>query len=402
MDKLLNRLGFNNYIHYKSSTEKYPYCLNNATIDIFSRYKPPFIILEDDIETTQDSIPDELSIPDNTDAFYLGLSSGGGHKYNNCDDGDSVFHIYKTFLKVKTMLSGHAILYINPTYILTLRNTLITKPTYYNDVVMSQIQEKFNIYTNRYPFFYQSSKLGGHEKATNIVIENQVTFVTAFLNITSSTNITSNYFIYFEKLAKTGISIVVFFDDIYQEYGKYLTTTYENVKILRYMNMTDLHINKLKLPSKLPDIRNNNKDTEEYLKLMNNKLYFVEEAIQKNIFNTNTFAWIDFRIFHIFKNEDMASKKLQEISMKKFNSTSIHFPGSGTNNTGSLNSINWRFLGGFFLLDKSYISKLITEYEKIIESSNTLSWEVNLWALIEKNINLGWYNADHDNTLINV
>ena len=76
-----------------------------------------------------------------------------------------------------------------------------------------------------------------------------------------------------------------------------LINTYSNVKIIRYLTKDELYINKLSLPLKLPEYRNIEKDTEDYLKLMNNKIFFVEEASKVNIFNTEVFAWIDFRIF---------------------------------------------------------------------------------------------------------
>ena len=119
MDQLLTKHGFTNFIHYKSSTEKYPLCLNNATIDIFSKYKPPFLLLEDDIDCDIDTFPEEIDIPDTTDAFYLGLSCGGGHQTYNYDEEDSSFiQISNSIVKIRNMLSAHAVIYINQKYII--------------------------------------------------------------------------------------------------------------------------------------------------------------------------------------------------------------------------------------------------------------------------------------------
>ena len=442
MDNLLKNIGFNNVIHYKSSINKYPFCLNNATIDIFSKYKPPFLLLEDDIQQTQD-IPNEFEIPDDTDAFYLGLSNGGGHPHHNYDEGNSKFNYIKDNLfKVKNMLGGHAILYITSNYIMHLRNELITKPTYYNDLIMSKIQNKFNIYCHNQSYFYQSKELDGHEEATKITIRSPltVTFVTAFININNSTieNIQKNYFYYFEKLAKTGIPIVLFLDTNYKEYGENISTLYKNVKIIRYLCKEELHITKIKLPNKLPTIRNIEKDNENYLKLMNNKIYFVEEAMNINLFSTEIFSWIDFRIFHIF-NDDLGTvkcrcqdhplsegglnlanltcsvcankvkppegvltlaphgitKRLQEISTKIYKSDINYFPGA-SDKKNILEIINWRFLGGFFIIDKNNINKLVNETTLLLKNINMLTWEVNIWAILEYNncFNFGWYKAD--------
>lgn len=410
MDHILTKLGFTNIIHYKSSTENYPYCLNKASIDIFSNYQLPYLLLEDDIESNFDYIPNELILPDNADAFYLGLSTGGGHVISNYDDGNSKFiYLNDSLLKVKNMLSAHAVLYITNKYTNRLKDELIRKSNYYNDVLFSQNQSLFNIYCNRYCYFYQAKEYDGHEKATRFIIDpinidnypqtnKTVTFVTAFINISSTIN-KQDYFNDFEKLASTGIPIVLFMDSLEKEYGTKLTNTYSNVKIIRYMSKDELHVNKLSLPSKLPEDRNKEKDTEDFLKLMNNKIFFVEEASKVNVFNTVVYAWIDFRIFHIITDNELITKKLQDISVKKYDSNIIEFAGNWQNKNLELNKINWRFLGGYFLIGNNNIDNLIQKTKNILLILSTLTWEVNIWAILEcvNNFNFGWYLGDHNN-----
>lgn len=409
MDKLLIKLGFTNFIHYKSSTEKYPYCLNNATIDIFSKYKPPFLLLEDDIKCNFNDISDELYIPDNTDAFYLGLSKGSGHKYNNYNEGSSEFLQTNdnNILKIINMLSAHAILYITPNYIKNLRNLLITKPTFYNDVIMSQNQNKYNIYCYKNCYFYQSNEFDGHEEATNFVpLCNQekkytLTYVTAFLNINNCD--VNQYFPYFEKLAMSNIPIILYMDSNYIEYGEYIIKKYSNVKIAKYITKNDLYINQIIKNIDLPDIRNIEKDSLDYLKLMNNKIYFLEDATKINIYSTDIFAWIDFRIFHIFSNDyNIINNKLNELSTKIYEDTTNYFPGNLKIKKNIVDTINWRFLGGFFILDRNNIIKLANETTLVLNSLDKLTWEVNIWAILEYNkcFEFGWYFADHNNFII--
>ena len=137
---------------------------------------------------------------------------------------------------------------------------------------------------------------------------------------------------------------------------------------------------------------------------MNNKIYFVEEASKMNIFNTNHYAWIDFRIFHIFNNDDIINKKLNEISKTTYPDNFCKFPGGTNIITNVLDQINWRFLGGFFLIDTLKLKELIEQFNIYYNKINTLSWEVNYWAAIEYNklFDFGWYLADHNETIINV
>jgi hypothetical protein len=404
-------------------------CLNNATIDIFSKYHPPFLLLEDDIKETQ-SIPDILEIPDDTDAFYLGLSSGGGHISENYDDGDSQFqHINDNLYKVKNMLCTHAILYITSNYVLNVRNQLITIPDYYNDVVISQIQNKFNIYCHNESYFYQARELDGHEDATKIKLkENLVVYVSAFININDNPieYIEENYFYYFDKLAETGIIIKLFLDTRYKEFGDRITNKYPNIDIVRYLTKEELHINKLNISKGLPNIRNVEKDNEDYLKLMNNKIYFVEEVM--NIYNYDYYSWIDFRIFHIFNNYSIINTKFNKLINTYYFSKSTYFPGahnlpiintsqmtpevnpslsegvltSAFDDTIFLDEINWRFLGGFFLISKFKIKTLVNETTKLLEILPKLTWEVNVWALLEymNLFDFGWYQGDHNEQVL--
>jgi len=402
MDNLLKKLEFKNVVHFKSLSSNNKMsgleCINAAYLDIFIQYKPPFLLLEDDVEYNFDSIPDEIEIPDNTDAFYFGLSSGGGHKINNYDDGClSFIGINDKMVKVKNMLSGHAVLYLNAKYMMHIRNLIILQPNYYSDVLISQIQNKYNIYAFRECYFYQASKLDGHENATRITLNLRTTFVTALINMNQGD--VTNYFNHFEKLCKTGIPIALFLDPIYKNEGEIILEKYKNVKIVKYLDIHELPIYNTK---ELPKIRNQNKDTFNYIKVMNNKIYFMDVAEKSNLFNTEYYAWIDFRIFHIFKNEEYVSNKLNQISIKKHNKKS-YFPGALENKINELDQINWRFLGGFFLLQKNEIIILSSLLQEFILNSDRFSWEVNNFAALEyyNKFDFGWYTADHNDTILN-
>jgi len=193
----------------------------------------------------------------------------------------------------------------------------------------------------------------------------------------------------------------IYIDKKYDKFEEYVNK-YSNLQI-RYIDKDSLWINKIN--KKLPIVRNIPKDNENYLKLMNYKIFFIENAINENIYNTTHYAWIDFRIFHIFKNQEHIKLKLQNISTKIYPENITYFPGSWENIQNIVDRINWRFLGGFFLLDANNGNKLADETKKLLNSTiETLSWETNYWALIEYNklFNFGWYKADHNDTILDI
>ena len=140
----------------------------------------PFVILEDDAMINR--FPDFLDIPDNACSVYIGVSKWGlsPQATNNLASYNSLIYdrFNEDFVRVYNMLSSHAILYIDMDYVKELINELernldgdvISSNSqnipmlYYGgnmlpcDIIMSNMQSKFNIYGLRDPIFYQDDK----------------------------------------------------------------------------------------------------------------------------------------------------------------------------------------------------------------------------------------------------
>jgi hypothetical protein len=198
MFTLLKEIGFKNVSMFKSGTENYPLCLAKATYDILSMNLDdnPILLLEDDIETTEWFENNRIEFPENTDAFYLGFSKYGGSKTVNFNEGPSKTEFISTkHIRILNMLSAHAIIYISKRYkeavVREMKDIIDKGENYYNDVLISRLHEKYNIYGYHYPFFCQSDKLGNVpfvKEATNFRFyeaQNDITVVTAFYKIKS-------------------------------------------------------------------------------------------------------------------------------------------------------------------------------------------------------------------------
>lgn len=159
MDALLTGLGFTNFQHFKSGTERYPACLIKATVDILrANLDNPVLILEDDVESNGAT---DFAVPPGADAIYFGLSTTRGSMTINRHEGHTQFETYSDKqVRILNMLSGHAILYISRAYkeavIATLEAHVDTD--YYNDVLMARLHHRYNIYANRMPAFWQSNR----------------------------------------------------------------------------------------------------------------------------------------------------------------------------------------------------------------------------------------------------
>lgn len=126
----------------------------------------PFLFLEDDCVITK-NFQNEILIPDDADAVYLGISEWGMKnnegKLGNFDIQPVLnYNLYK----ISGMMSTHAILYISERYINAIKNFF--KQFKFDgacDYLITSLHKNYNIYTVPDPFFYQA---GIHKDTTNI------------------------------------------------------------------------------------------------------------------------------------------------------------------------------------------------------------------------------------------
>jgi len=123
----------------------------------------PVFILEDDVDIEESAIKYKISIPEDADAIYFGISHGD-ENYSAVDCGND-------WLRIKQVFATHAILHINPKYsesvVLKIEDAVERNKPF--DVELAyHVQPQFKIYTPRVPFFYQSD--GKNE----ISIDNQM------------------------------------------------------------------------------------------------------------------------------------------------------------------------------------------------------------------------------------
>ena len=164
---------------------------------------------------------------------------------------------------------------------------------------------------------------------------------------------------------------------------------------------------------KLPNNRNEEKDTYIYILNSHRKHEFLDDAVKNNYFNSTHFAWIDSNILSIFKNMDESRNFIKWINNSKLSDSIITFPGCWSKLEKEkiddvLNNVHWRFCGGFFIGDIESIKHFINIYKEVfpqfLREHNKLVWDFNFWAWLEcfhgdrwKPI---WYKADHNDSII--
>ena len=222
-------------------------------------------------------------------------------------------------------------------------------------------------------------------------------------------------FRHFKTLCETGIYLACFCSrDVENYFRQEILEVYQNVVLVDVLDLSETwtyqtyqkvanELGELELPNS----RNTEKDTKEYLLLMNAKTEYMVRAIEKNPFESTHFAWIDFNIFHILQGSpEKAAYWLDTLSRRQLPPYFLTLPGCWSkdlvNEQFLLNDICWRFCGGFFLGSHRRIFEFHREYtthfENFLREHRKLVWEVNFWAYVElkHGLSVVWYAGDHD------
>lgn len=218
---------------------------------------------------------------------------------------------------------------------------------------------------------------------------------------------------HFKKILSTGINICIYISPEYLEYIENLCIEFKNLKIIKVMELKDTLAYKCcdGIEISLPSNINVKKDTFEYMILMNSKIEFMNNAVINNIWNSTHFIWFDFSISYIFKDIDRTLLYLQYLSEQKYKERTFYLPGcvskyNDDNLNYILNNVLWRFCGGFILLDKETIIDINKIYyiifREFLVKHKRMIWEVNFWALLEKDgyWSPTWYSADHNDSIV--
>lgn len=226
----------------------------------------------------------------------------------------------------------------------------------------------------------------------------QVTLVTGFFRLRDRSVDEDEQFRLFDRLAAgCGHNVLLFLDERLLDRApkrpnvRVIPTVPEQLWTFRWAEGRELD---------LPAHRTPEKDTRDFLLLQNAKLDMLEMALMLDDTSTH-FAWIDFGVMKISREPWRFLQKLQAL---KPPASCVLAPGCWPKQPNhDDNYVNWRFCGGFLLVDRNSILPLVGNVRACIEADDRyLTWEVNIWANTEiaDRQRFDWYKADHDDTLL--
>ena len=221
-----------------------------------------------------------------------------------------------------------------------------------------------------------------------------VTFVTAlYLPAGPIFKPVDTYFRLFERLAGTGVTLIVYLDVRLSERGEGLCLQFPN--ILRCIPSVLDHSLILR-DAVLPSVRNYDKDTADYMCIQLTKLRLMAEVAR---WQKGTLAWIDFGIYHMFKDWDRCDGLLRELSDWDYIDERILSPGYKNVVVNIFEHICWKHCGSLLI---GTGSMFIKAYERqtalVLENLPLLTWEVNYWAMMDEYFKI--YIANHNDRIL--
>ncbi len=133
----------------------------SSHLHLLKNMKPGTVVFEDDIVPT-DAFKLKFSVPEYTDAVYLGVSNHGTIRNNNFGYPGIVMATQETpeFKRVYNMCGTHAMLFLSQRYIDAAAEVI---ESYLNDfipcdVALASIHKDFKVLTPNSPYFYQKDQ----------------------------------------------------------------------------------------------------------------------------------------------------------------------------------------------------------------------------------------------------
>lgn len=159
--------------------------------------------------------------------------------------------------------------------------------------------------------------------------------------------------------------------------------------------------------AKLPQLRNQERDTLSYLQFGNAKPEFLYRA--SLLAPADGYCWLNADIVKLFRSPDhLASRLVYTQEALTVAPNQIISPGCLHPEAIKWDTLFafpiWRFCGGLLLVPKTRVEQFHTLVKEHLQNCfrlGALTWEVNIWATLEKDTPglFFWYSADHNESI---
>jgi len=160
----------------------------------------------------------------------------------------------------------------------------------------------------------------------------------------------------------------------------------------------------------LPSRRCEVKDSKAYMTLMCAKPEMLARARALRP-TFDRYVWVDAGIRKILPADDAVARRVLAAAWTRVQalggecSDRILMPGCWPGRVHGdcayfTERVFWRFCGGFVVVPAGLVdvfeAATLSGCRRVVEATGKSTWEVNVWALVEGDLPVRWYHADHD------
>lgn len=231
-----------------------------------------------------------------------------------------------------------------------------------------------------------------------------ITYVSALYDLYGQQSVSDRLTRDVQELIRRPLPLILYLDSYYASIVAPMPKGSQVTVIV--LPLVELHIYNLIVQNKhllhLPETRTPEKDTYEYMALMNTKAELMHRA--QAIASTEYIAWIDAGASKMLTDKDGSFDRLA--SSRLTGVPQVLIPGCyqrAISFDNLCSNVWWVFLGTFLVCHRSY---LLTFYNLSLQAvgrfliRRRVTWEVNVWIDIEQKYpgTFQWYAADHNDS----
>jgi hypothetical protein len=154
--------------------------------------------------------------------------------------------------------------------------------------------------------------------------------------------------------------------------------------------------------NRLPLARNLEKDTQEYMMVINGKPEYIRRVREAG-YVSDRYVWIDAGIAKVLSDPPRLLKELVD-KCETLPKDRIVIPGCWSLPCPGIHDrVCWRFCGGLFVvpdeLVDSFVDATLLECARL---DDLAIWEVNVWASVEHSLPILWTYGDHNDRLFDL
>jgi len=233
-----------------------------------------------------------------------------------------------------------------------------------------------------------------------------ITYVTYLIHVSDDRVEYTQRLKWLEPLLSLNIDLIIFTDEFYKDKLPVVSNLRTRIVVVDYTSLDTVRAIQDAGPLYLPYTRNLEKDTLNFMCLMNSKPELL--ALAKDMCTTPYLAYLDAGLSKVLKTPSQTLARLESLKVTSIPLVLLpgcHPIGPREGFPGLWKGIHWMLSGGFFVVPRTCVDEFYGLHMAALKkylALKSITWEVNVWASFANSVKerVVWYNGPHNDEMI--